>query len=697
MNYRMSVLAVAVSLSSQLMAAENTARLDDVEVIGEQSQVTENTGLYTAGASGAATGMDLSVHDTPQAVSVITRTLLDDFSLNTIDDALAVVPGVTVEEVETDRTYFTARGFDITNFQMDGVGTPIHWGIGDGDVDTFMYDRIDVVRGATGLMAGVGNPSATVNMVRKRPTTDTQGLVRLSAGRWNDYRLDADASGSLSEHVRGRLVASYQDKDSYLRDYGKELSNYYGVVETDLGPDTLLTLGVNQQQSNADSPMWGALTLNYADGSEVDYNVGDSTSADWAFWDIKETRLFAELKHNFSDNWRGRVTISRYKSSEDSNLLYVYDASGSDFDSATGAGLTGWASGYSMEYRVRQLDAALNGSVMLGGLQQDLVLGVNVATRDSEELSLYDYTTGNGYFILGDIHQWDGNSPRPVFTDAATGSDVSDKQQAIYAAGRFRLTEDLAVIAGGRMLHYESHGETYDEPEDTDADEFIPYAGVVYGLSDELALYASYSKTYNPQSDVDINQNVLDPVEGTAREAGIKAELFGGLMNAGAAYFSNDYRNVAEYAGFAGGMSYYDGFDYHSEGVELELAGELIRGLNLAASYTNLNIEDDDGNHARVYIPKREVKVFSSYRPDTFYALKVGGSLKWKSEISSGSYEQSSLTLVDLFAGYDVTEQLNAALNLNNVTNEKYLTSLNWSQAYYAAPRNASASVTWKF
>lgn len=697
MTLRISLLAAAVALNSQAMADEAIARLDDVKVIAGQSDTTENSGLYTTGTVGTATGLDLSARETPQAVSVLTRTLLDDFNLNTIDDALAVAPGVTVEEVETDRTYFTARGFDITNFQVDGVGTPIHWGIGDGDVDTFMYDRIDVVRGATGLMAGIGNPSATVNMVRKRPTEETQGLLRLSAGRWNDYRVDADASGSLSEHVRGRLVASYQDKDSYLRDYGKELSNYYGVIETDLSADTVLTLGINQQQSNADSPMWGALTLNYADGTLVDYDVGDSTSADWSYWNTKETRVFAELQHHFSEQWQGRLTVSRSKTSEDSSLLYVYDASGTDFDSATGAGLTGWASGYSMDYTVKQLDAALNGSFRLAGLQQDIVLGVNVASRDSQEQSLYDYTTGNGYFTLGDIHKWQGDSPAPVYTDAATGSDVSDQQQALYTAARFRLSDSLAVIAGGRFLHYESHGETYGERDDTDNDEWIPYAGVVYDLNDELSLYASYSRTYNPQTDVDINNKVIDPVAGTAREAGMKGEFFGGLMNAGVAYFSNDYQNVAEYAGFANGLSYYQGVDYQSRGVELELAGELLPGLNLAGSYTNLNIEDADGNHARAYIPKREVKLFSSWRPYFADAVKVGGSLNWKSEISSGSYTQDSLTLINLFGSYDVSERLNTALNLDNLTNKKYLTSLNWTQAYYAAPRNLSASVTWKF
>ncbi|WP_411028664.1 TonB-dependent receptor plug domain-containing protein, partial [Salmonella sp. s60093] len=93
----------------------------------------------------------LTPRETPQAISTITRSQLDDFGLGTVNDALAFAPGVTVERVETDRTYYSARGFDIDNFQLDGIGLPFTNGAQWGEVDTIVYDRIDVLRGANGL------------------------------------------------------------------------------------------------------------------------------------------------------------------------------------------------------------------------------------------------------------------------------------------------------------------------------------------------------------------------------------------------------------------------------------------------------------------------------------------------------------------------------------------------------------------
>ena len=110
---------------ASLAAAEQTipTELDTVYVTGNQDEsATEGSGSYTVKSSDSATKLKLSPKQTPQTVNTTTRTKMDDFSQNSIKDVLAGTSGVSVEQVETDRTYFTARGFDITNFQVDGVG-----------------------------------------------------------------------------------------------------------------------------------------------------------------------------------------------------------------------------------------------------------------------------------------------------------------------------------------------------------------------------------------------------------------------------------------------------------------------------------------------------------------------------------------------------------------------------------------------
>ena len=281
--------AVFSGVGQWAVAESVTNNIEEVEVTADR--VSEG---YRAASNSTATPFNLSLMETPQSVSVVTRVQMDDFGLNTVNDVLRYTTGIVVEAVETDRTYYMARGFEVTNFQLDGVGVPLPYGVADGDFDTAIYDRVEVVRGANGLMAGAGDPSATVNMIRKRPTSSFGGNIKASAGSWDNYRLEADVSGPFSDGARGRMVLATQDSGSYLDRYGIEKNVAFGVAEFDLGERSWLRTGVSYQKSAADSPMWGALTLVFSDGSSAQWDESTSTSADWAFWDNEEIHYFAQ-------------------------------------------------------------------------------------------------------------------------------------------------------------------------------------------------------------------------------------------------------------------------------------------------------------------------------------------------------------------------------------------------------------------
>ena len=138
------------------------------------SAILEARDLTRRYALGGGTGLSLTAAETPQAISTLTHQQLEDQGLTTVNDALDQAAGVTVERVETDRTYFTSRGFDVQNFQLDGFGLPFTNGAQWGDLDTAIYDHIDILRGANGLMTGTGLPSATVNFALKKPTAAFQ-------------------------------------------------------------------------------------------------------------------------------------------------------------------------------------------------------------------------------------------------------------------------------------------------------------------------------------------------------------------------------------------------------------------------------------------------------------------------------------------------------------------------------------------
>ena len=151
---------------------------------------TEGTGSYTTGSANTATGLRLSTRETPQSVSVVTRQQIEDQNLTEVAQVLEQTPGVVVDSMGpagSDANHIYVRGFEIGSIQVDGVNRPDTYGFRDDLADTVTYDRVEVVRGATGLMSGTGDPGATVNLIRKKPTFGTQRSLTLKAGSWDNY------------------------------------------------------------------------------------------------------------------------------------------------------------------------------------------------------------------------------------------------------------------------------------------------------------------------------------------------------------------------------------------------------------------------------------------------------------------------------------------------------------------------------
>ena len=214
-------------------------------------------------------------------------------------------------------------------------------------------------------------------------------------------------------------------------------------------------------------------------------------------------------------------------------------------------------------------------------------------------------------------------------------------------------------------------------------------------------LYGSYSEVFKQQTWVNDQYEPLGATEGENHELGIKKSFNNQRAVLTIALFKSANNNLGEFVGrdASTGTAFYAPRDFDSKGYEVELSGELVRGLNVGAGFTYVKLEDGDGEEVRPYVPARLLKASASYRLPSLPKLKVGGIVKWQEEISTAgdTVEQKAYTLVDLSLGYDLSPKVSVALNVDNVTDEKYLNSLYWDQAYYGAPRNVSASISWSY
>ena len=728
--------AALLSLASTAHAAETatgkTATKDDGALqLGATNiegvalgATTEDTHSYTTGSTSSATGLPLSIRETPQSVTVITRQQMDDRGVQSISDALRNTPGVSTQKYDSDRTEFAARGFAITNFQYDGVNQPYDGVYGENpnnSDDSASLDRIEVIKGATGLMTGSGDPSATVNLIRKKPTKEFKASISGTVGSWDSYRTAGDVSGSLTDsgNVRGRFVGVYQDKDSYIDHYSQKKDLYYGILEADLTDDTLLTFGIDKSSATPRGSSWTGNATYFADGGRTDFSRSFNPAADWSRRDFDEISYFASLEQALANDWKFKASLSEKTTDHDTQLA---SAGYGNPDRATGEGMSlFW--GRFEGHRVQDTaDVNVSGPFTLGGREHELVAGV-MTSHSRQTGSTYDISAFES--VPGSIYDWEGRLPKQEFP--VNGKyERTQSQNGVYLATRLRPTDDLSVILGSRLSTFK-YNEDYryiaaSPLDDTHASYkehgiVTPYAGVVYDLNDVYSVYASYTSIYQPQTYKDASGMTLAPVEGDSYETGLKAAYFDGRLNASLALFRIEQDGVAEQTGTnaitnEGIFKAVDGTT--TKGVELELAGEVADGWNVSAGYTYARTRDADEQRIYGYPlsttkPEHVVRTFTTYRlPGALDQVTVGGGISWQSAFygqiycpTVGDYtsiKQGGYTLVDLMSRYEYNEHLSFTVNANNVFDKRYLTGLgNFDTTYYGEPRNVMLTTKWDF
>lgn len=701
---RVLIAAVLAALPYVAIAEEETLPEVSVQAAAtKKATSSEESKSYTVEETTSATRLNTSIRETPQSISVITREQLDDFRILSVNDALSYATGIKVEQFETDRTEYTARGLNITNFQIDGLVSPISFsGTNYGDLDIAVYDRIEILRGANGLVAGIGNPSATINFIRKRPTKDFQAKADVSLGSWDNLRLDADVSGAINSDgsVRGRLVAVHQDKNSYLDRYGSERNVAYGVLEADLTDNTSVAIGHTYQKNDASGNNFGSLPLLYTDGSKRHYKVSDSVATDWAYMKVDTDVSFAELTHHFNNDWKVKAQLTHKETASEGRYNYV---AGNE-DRTTGLGsFTSYPYIYSFKTKDHVADIYANGPFELAGRKHELVVGATLSKSYMKEYSRTGDTLGNTT-----VNSFDdlGDFPMPVFGSKSQDSDYQYTTTNIYTAAKLNPTDDLKVTVGGNLLSYELEGAAYGTPQEAkENNKFTPYIGAVYDLNDMHSVYASYTGVYRPQVEIGANLKALAPLKGKNYEAGVKSEWFDKKLNSSFALFKTEQENQAQAVGISGTRTIYEGIEATTKGYEFDVSGEVTDRLSLNAGYTRLmSVKGPQDQNVNPFIPRHLLHLTTVYKVPFVQNLKVGASINWQNEthvdIGSVRYVQDSYATLNLMANYKIDDHWSAAVNLYNVTDEKYLSSMRYAfagQAFYAAPFSGLATLTWKY
>lgn len=660
--------------------------------------------------SSGATGMDLSVFETPQSLTILDADTLTDFGLEDINSLLKMTTGVNVDATETDRTYYNARGFDITSMHVDGIGVPFGELI-VGDLDTALYEKVEVIRGSNGLITGLGNPSGTVNYVRKRPGNELDASAIVSSGRWNDRRVVTDVSTPLTESGRwaARFVGVYQNKDSWLDHYSNQRHAGSLVLDGQLTQTLTLALGYTRQDNNSDGVLWGAAPIIYSNGVQADFDVSTTTTMDWTYWNTRTDTAFAELGWQLADNWTLTTSATRTDYDENSELFYVYWNTG--LDANTGLGMYGYPGKYDDTQQTRVWDSRLQGTFTAFAREHQLNLGLSMADSDSGAMQ---HAALSGFDAMPAFPGWRGNEVlRPSWAAPTQSAQEDMSLNRLYGSVLLSMTERLNVILGVSKVDYKNRGISYGVATDSDEDGGSPYAGFTWEVLDDLNLYGSVSDIYQPQYYLNEDLQPLGSAEGKSYEFGLKKQ-FRNTVLASVALFKTEQQNLQEFVAYGDGdgvddsdysddfrYALYRGINVDAEGVELEVSGNVTDALRLQAGFTHLTLKDPNNRDARTFIPRNAVKLLAAWSPRLPAALDIGVSLRWQDDIhfdsAYGRIRQDGYAVLGGYVSYAVSEQIKLSLNVDNASDRKYLSSVKYEQSYYAAPRSYSLSLVWDY
>ncbi len=518
----------------------------------------------------------------------------------------------------------------------------------------------------------------------------------------------ADLSAPLTEsgNVRGRVIAGYQDNDTWLDRYHNRKKFLYGVIDADVTDSTTLSLGYDYQEANTDSPTWGGLPTWFTDGSRTHFSRSFNSAPNWSYSDKTSRKVFADLTQRFDNGWQVRMNGTHGETNFDSKLMYANGFPDKDtgllvdpYGNNVGA-YGGWNKG---TRKVDAIDTYASGPFELLGRQHELVLGGSYNRQRSQFYNTQSTISSAG---MGNYYNWNGNIADPAWGPWADYEHSTTRQKSLYASARFSLADPLHLIAGARYTDWSIIGSTGD----TSNNRVTPYVGLVYDIDDTWSAYASYTDIFQPQTQKDINKKYLSPTTGKNYETGVKGDWYNSRLTASVSVFRIEQDNVGQSTGIAipggGGEFAYRSVDgVVSKGIEFEVNGAVTDNLQMTFGGTRYVVDDRDGQSVNPDQPRTSFKLFTRYQLPTLPELIVGGGVNWQNGIwqeGSGPQnttlraEQGSYALVNLFGRYQVTKQLAVQANVNNLFDKEYSDYLA-PYAVYGTPRSVSMTVNYAF
>jgi iron complex outermembrane recepter protein len=595
--YKFMVPAGSYQIDVDAQGFEPTAESLDVSAPGPQKRdfmlnvggfesivtVTAEGG-FVAASSTTATKTDAPLIEIPQTVSVITLDQMKSRNVQTVNEAIQYTGSVGVDTYGNEPRYdwINIRGFDQSTYGLFRDNSRWQSGQVSGQIDPYILQEVDVVKGPSSVLYGQNTPGGLVNLVTKRPTRNTQNELVVNFGSFERKQAQADFSGPIDKagHWRYRLVGLFRDSDTQVDYVADNRWLLAPAITWAPSANTTWTLLADYQRDETGwsqfLPSQGTFVENGNGKIPTSFFAGEP---DYDYFDRDQWSVGSLFEHRLNATWTLRNTF-RYSSIE-------YDGK-----NVFGAGLQGdmrtlnrYAFGNSLDLSVFTADTHLYAHKKFGRVEHSVLFGVDYSQSESTIVS------GFAWAPPIDVYS-------PVY-GATIGSLYTyyDTNQPTWLVGLYGQDH---IKIGGRFVttfsgRYDWTSMTTDDrisgtKAEQTPNKFSGRVGLTYLSPIGVAPYFSYSTSFLPTSGVDFYGTPFKPTEGAQVEGGLKFQPKHSNSFLTASVFQITQTNV-KVADSTNPLNTVQQGEVRSRGVEFEAVGNVAEGLNFHASYSFLNQE----------------------------------------------------------------------------------------------------------
>ncbi|HCH0392087.1 TPA: TonB-dependent siderophore receptor [Vibrio parahaemolyticus] len=678
MNKLLTLTPLAVAIGSSLVvpsavASEETnstpSATETIQVYGHQYEG------YAEHMPQSGTKTDVEWLDVPQAVSVVTKTEMQDRGAVRLVDALDGVAGVNNTLGEGSRDQFMIRGFDSLNdMYRDGMRD-------DGTLQSYRslanVERVEIVKGPAGALYGRGSAGGIINLVTKRANGDNFTHVKGSVGSNSQYVGQVDSSMAFSDKVNGRINLEYRQADSYVDHVD---SNDFFIAPTiRVLPADGHTIDIDVEYAHQELvPYRGVPSKN---GKPVDLPVSTYFGGTNDYQESDSLRVAVDYEWRLNDQWvwNNRAAFNHIE----------LEQKGTRQGKVTGNEVSQTVNNFGYDPRTT---TTLQSELIWETNDNQLMLGADFNQIDID-LTLVSDKTLPPQNIYNPVV---GPTPDPGFkpfrdnTTTTTGVYVQD----VYTWG------DLSVIGNVRYDSMELEQQKAGSGKEKLDDDKVSYrAGLVYRINYDTSVYASLARSWQlPYAGIYINPKLAEFFHTDLKEVGAKAYLLDNALMLNAALFQIDQEQPQ--TNVDGDVI--DKIEVRHQGIELEARGQITKQWDISVGYSYLDAEDKATGKKPNDVSDHLFSLWSTYQLDDNWRL--GGGVKYVGDRYAGNDEAVALgdyTTVDLMAAY-TTGRHKIQANAYNILDEKYILGATngtsgLNQIGYGAPAEFMLSYGYQF